>query len=81
MLTVCAVSLALCARWLVAVVASREAALPAPSVPMMVASDVVLLVALVRALSTRRVRWRDRELVLTPRGALVEADPGRRLRA
>lgn len=62
----------LAARFAVARVAARVSGLGPVSIPMMLATDLVLLAALMRALATRKVRWRDRELVIEGRGVLVE---------
>lgn len=59
-------------RWLVACAGARRAGSPLPSIPLLVASDLVLLAALVLALRTRSVRWRDRSLRLGARGELTE---------
>ncbi|MFO0552568.1 MAG: glycosyltransferase [Polyangiaceae bacterium] len=66
------------ARLAVARVAAHVAGVRAPSIALVLLADAVLLWALGRAVSTRRVRWRDRELILGPRGELLELTSGAR---
>lgn len=68
------------ARWAVGRFASHVAAVRAPSFAWMLAADVLLLCALVRALSTRTVEWRGRRLAIGRKGALL-ALPVRALQA
>ncbi|MFO0611699.1 MAG: glycosyltransferase [Polyangiaceae bacterium] len=74
---VVAATIALISRFGVAHVASRQARLSPPSVGLVFAADLVLLAAFARALRSRRITWRSRELEITPGGRLVEPVAGR----
>jgi ceramide glucosyltransferase len=70
-LTAAALVVTASARWAVGRFASHVAAVRAPSFGWMLAADVLLLCALVRALSTRTVEWRGRRLAIGAKGVLL----------
>jgi ceramide glucosyltransferase len=75
-LTLAAASTTAFARWSVGRFASYVAGVRAPSFAWMLAADVLLLCALVRALSTRTVEWRGRKLAIGRKGALLSLQHG-----
>jgi ceramide glucosyltransferase len=75
-LTLAAASTTAFARWSVGRFASYVAEVRAPSFAWMLAADVLLLCALVRALSTRTVEWRGRKLAIGRKGALLSLQHG-----